>query len=82
MKVIKSLHNRWILFNRTTKNIISQEGGFSQFLIALMTASSPLMESVLTPLAKSLLLPLGLSAGMLAADVDIQKKFMDQAQQH
>ena len=82
MKVIKSLHNRWILFNRTTKNIISQEGGFSHFLIALMTASSPLMESVLTPLAKSLLLPLGLSAGMLAADVDIQKKFMDQAQQH
>ena len=40
------------------------------------------MESVLTPLAKSLLLPLGLSAGMSAADVDIQKKFMDQAQQH
>ena len=82
MKVIKSSQNRWILFNRTTKNIISQEGGFSHFLIALITVGSPLMESVLTPLAKSLLLPLGLSAGMSAADVDIQKKFMDQAQQH
>ena len=32
------------------------------------------MESVLTPLAKSFLLLLGFSAGMLAADVAIQKK--------
>ena len=32
------------------------------------------MKSVLTPLAKNVLLPLGLSAGMLAADAAIQKK--------
>ena len=32
------------------------------------------MKKVITPLAKSVLLPLGLSAGMSAADVTIQKK--------
>ena len=39
-----------------------------------MTAGSPLMKSVLTTLAKSFLISLGLSAGMPAADVAIQKK--------
>ena len=39
-----------------------------------MTAGLPLMKSVLTSLAKSVLLPLGLSAGMSAADAAIQKK--------
>ena len=39
-----------------------------------MTAHLPLMKSVLTSLTKSVLLPLGLSAGMSAADAPIQKK--------
>ena len=39
-----------------------------------MTAGIPLMKSVLTPLAKSVLLLLGLLAGMSAADAVIQKK--------
>ena len=39
-----------------------------------MTASLPLMKSALTPLAKSFLIPLGLSAGISAADSAIQKK--------
>ena len=34
------------------------------------------MKSVVTTLAKSVLLPLGLSAGMSAADVTIQKKII------
>ena len=38
-----------------------------------MTAGSPLMKSVLTTLAKSFLISLGLSSGMSAADVAIQK---------
>ena len=33
-----------------------------------MTAGLPLIKSALTPLAKSVLLPLGLSGGMSAAD--------------
>ena len=39
-----------------------------------MTAGLPLMKNVLTPLARSFLVPLGLSAGTSAADVVIQKK--------
>ena len=39
-----------------------------------MTAGLLVMKSVLTPLAKSFLLPLGLSLGMSAADAAIQKK--------
>ena len=39
-----------------------------------MTAGLPLMNIVLTPLAKSVLIPLGLSAGMSASDTAIQKK--------
>ena len=39
-----------------------------------MTAGLPLMKSVDTPLAKSVLLPLGLSAGMSAVDAAIQRE--------
>ena len=39
-----------------------------------MTAGLPLMKSILTSLAKSVLLPLELSAGMSAADAAIKKK--------
>ena len=39
-----------------------------------MTAGSPLMKSVPTPLAKVILIPLALSAGMPVADEAIQKK--------
>ena len=38
-----------------------------------MTAGLSLMKSVITPVAKSVLLPLGLSANMSAADAAIQK---------
>ena len=39
-----------------------------------MTAGLPLMKNVLTPLTKSVLISLGLSAGMSAADAVIWKK--------
>ena len=39
-----------------------------------MTAGLPLMKSVLTPLAKSVLLSLGFSAAISAADAAIQKE--------
>ena len=39
-----------------------------------MTGGLSLMKSVITPVAKSVLLPLGLSASMSAADAAIQKK--------
>ena len=74
MKVIESLENRGILLKGTTRKITSQERGFLNFLRPLMTAGLPLMKNVLTPLAKSISLPLGLSAGMSAADAAIQNK--------
>ena len=66
MKVIKSLENRGILLKGTTRKITSQEGGFLNFLRPLITASLPVMRSVLTPLAKSILIPLGLRAATSA----------------
>ena len=74
MKVIKSLQKRGILLKGTATKITSWEGGFLNFLRPLMTAGLPLMTSVLTQLAKSVLIPSGLSAGMSAADAAIQKK--------
>ena len=82
MKVIKSLINIGILLKGTTKKIISQEGGFLNFVWPLTAAGLSLMKSLLTPSAKSVLLLLVLSAGMSAADGDIQKTFMDQELHH
>ena len=61
--------------NRTTGKITSQEGGFLNFLRPLMSSRLPLMKGVLTPLAKSVLLRLGLTAGMEATHGAIQKIF-------
>ena len=62
MKVIRSLENGGILLKWTTKKIITQEGGFLNFLRPLTTAGLALMKSALIPLAKSVFLPLGLTA--------------------
>ena len=62
MKVIKSLENREVLFKEIIRKINSQEGGFLNFRRLLMTTGLRLMKSAPTPLAKSLLIPLLLSA--------------------
>ena len=74
MKVIKSLENRGILIKGTTRNITSQKGGFLNFHRPLITAGLPFIKSVLTSLVKSVLILLGLSAGISAADAGIHKK--------
>ena len=74
IKLIKSLVKRGMLLKGTARKNTSQERGFLNFLRLSMTAGLPLMKSVLTLLAKSVLLPLGFSAGMSAADAAIQKK--------
>ena len=75
MKVITSLENRGTLLKGTTRKITSQEGGVLNFVRPLMTAGLSLMKNVLTPLAKNVLLQLGLSAGTSTADAAIQKRF-------
>ena len=56
IKVIKYLENRGILSKKTNRKIASQEGGFLNFLKLLTTADLPLMKSILTPLAKNVLI--------------------------
>ena len=56
VKVIESLENRGVFSKGTTKKSITQE------VISLL-----LMKNVLTPLAKSVLVPLGLTAAATAA---------------
>ena len=74
MKVVKSLGNRGIFLKGTTTKITTKEGWFLNFLRLLMAARLPLMksESVLTSLAKSILLEFGLSAATSATDAAIQ----------
>ena len=78
MKVIKTSGNRAILLKGTTAKTTSQEGGFLNFLRPLMTAGLPLIKIVLTSLANRVLIPLGLPAGMSAADAAIQRKIYGQ----
>ena len=74
MKAIKSLENGRILLKGATRTITGQEERFLNFLRPLMTTGLPLMKYVLIQLAKSVLLPLGVSAGMSAADAATQRK--------
>ena len=77
MKVIKSLENKGILLKGTTRKITSQEGWLLNFLKPLRTIGLPLIKSTLTPVAKRVLIPLGLSAGMSAGDEAIQNKIYE-----
>ena len=54
-----------------------QSGGFLEKLLGpLLKAGLPLMKSVITPLAKSALVPLGLTAAASSADAGIHKKIL------
>ena len=57
---------------------IRQSGGFFRRLLgALLKNGSPLMENLLKPLAKSVLIRLRLKATASATDTAIQKKILD-----
>ena len=54
-----------------------QSGGFlGRLLGPLLKTGLPLMKNVIKPLAKSVLIPLGLTAAASAADVGIHKKIL------
>ena len=54
-----------------------QSGGFLVRLLGpLLKTGLPLMKSVIKPLAKSVLIPLGLTAAVSAADAGIHKKIL------
>ena len=54
-----------------------QSGGFlGKLLCPLLKTGLPLIKNVVTPLAKSVLIPLGLTAAASAADTGIHKKIL------
>ena len=58
-----------------------QSGGFlGKLLGPLLKTGLPLMKSVIKPLAKSVLIPLGLIAAASAADAGIHKKILGSGQ--
>ena len=82
MKVSKSLENRVILLKWTTRKTTSQEGGFFGFLKPLMTAVLPLMKNVRTPIANSVLIPLGLQQQHQQQMKLFKRTFLHQLMQH
>ena len=63
-------------FSKAQINKIIQSGGFlSKLLGPLFKAGLPLIKNVIKPLAKSVLIPLGLTAAASAADAGIHKKY-------
>ena len=58
-----------------------QSGGFlGRLLGPLLKTGLPLMKSVIKPLAKSVLIPLGLTAAASSADAGIHKKILGSGQ--
>ena len=54
-----------------------QSGGFlGRLLGPLLKTGSPIINNVIKPLAKSVLIPLGLTAAASAADAGIHKKVL------
>ena len=66
-----------IKFSKTRLSKLAQLGGFLRELLGpLLKTGLPLIKSVIKPLAKSVLIPLGLTAAASAADAGIHKKIL------
>ena len=66
-----------IKFLKAQLSKMIQLGGFLGKLLGhLLKTGLPLMKSVITPLAKSVLIPIGLTAAASAADAGIHKKIL------
>ena len=79
-KIIKAFNNNTstdIKFSKAQINKIIQSGGFlGKLLGPLLKTGLPLIKNVIKPLAKSVLIPLGLTAAASAADTGIHKKIL------
>ena len=66
-----------IKLSKTQLSKMIQSGGFlGRLLGRLLKAGLPLIKNVIKPLAKSVLIPLGLTAAASAADAGIHKKIL------
>ena len=65
-----------IKLSKTQLSKMIQSGGFlGRLLGPLLKTGLPLIKNVIKPLAKSVLIPLGLTATAPAADAEIHKKY-------
>ena len=65
-----------IKFSKTQLSKMIQSGGLlGKLLGPLLKTRLPLIKNIITPLAKSVLVPLGLTAAASAADAGIHKKY-------
>ena len=71
-----------ILVKETTKKITSQERRFINIQKASVETDVPLMKNVTTPLAKSVLVPLGLIAAVSEQMQPFKRKVLNQEQPH
>ena len=72
-----------IKLSKTQLSNMIQSGGFlSRLLGPLLKTGLPLINNLIKPLVKSVLIPLGLTAAGSAADAGIHKKSYDQGIQH
>ena len=66
-----------IKLSKTQLSKMIQSGGFlGRLLVPLLKPGLPLMKSVIKSVAKSVLIPLGLTVAALAADAGIHKKIL------
>ena len=66
-----------IKFSKAQINKIIQSGGFlGRLLGPLLKTELPLIKNIIKPLAKSVLIPLGLTAAASAADTEIHQKIL------
>ena len=76
-KAFASSSSTDIKFSKTQLSKMIQLGGFlGRLLGPLLKTGLPLIKNVIKPLAKSVLIPLGLTAAASAADAGIHKKIL------
>ena len=72
-----------INLSKTQISRMIRSGGFLGRLLGLLLKTGlPLMKNVIKPLAKSVLIPLGLTAAASAADAGIHKKILGSSRRH
>ena len=77
MQIFANHLSTYINLSKTQLSKMIQSGGFlCRLLGPLLKTGLPLIKNVIKPLAKSVLIPLGLTAAASAADVGIHKKIL------
>ena len=73
-KAFSNFSSTNIKLSKTQLHKIGQSGVLGRLLGPLLKTGLPLIGNVLKPLARSVLIPLGLTAAVSARDAAIQKK--------